>query len=193
MMTQPQRAKVIWPLLLLAARMQRVLTYREVEGFTGFPAVSQGESIHLIYLYCKRKGYPQLNSIVVNQGTGFSMATAVGRERRRRENRRRMRSRHQEQGEVSSASCVRVRRKRDYGNRAKSEDQITMGTVGACRKKGYAIHSRRPVRGCGSGRESDLVPQTGPREGRDGYGSPRRRGEPLMRHLTRGAAFFRGD
>jgi hypothetical protein len=113
--------------------------------------------------------------------------------RRRRENRRRTRSRHQEQGEVSSASCVRVRRKRDYGNRAKSEDQITMGTVGACRKKGYAIHSRRPVRGCGSGRESDLVPQTGPREGRDGYGSPRRRGEPLMRHLTRGAAFFRGD
>ena len=70
-MPNEQRAVVIWSILLLAARMQRVLTYGEIEGFTGFMAVGQGEILFLIYLYCKSKGYPELNSLAVSQETGF--------------------------------------------------------------------------------------------------------------------------
>jgi len=43
---------------------------RVVVGFTGIPRYGQSDALHLIYLYCRRKGYPELNSIVV-QETGF--------------------------------------------------------------------------------------------------------------------------
>ena len=71
MMNLVQQATIIWPVLALSARMQRVLTYGDLEGFTGILARAQAEPLHLIYLYCKRKGYPLLNSIVVNQDSGF--------------------------------------------------------------------------------------------------------------------------
>jgi hypothetical protein len=51
--------------------MQRVLTYGEIEDLTGILARAQADPLHLIYLYCKRKTYPQLNSLAVNQETGF--------------------------------------------------------------------------------------------------------------------------
>jgi hypothetical protein len=70
-LNQPQQAMLIWPVLVQAARMQRVLTYGEVEDFTGVLARGQATPLHLIYLYCKRKSFPELNSIVVNQETGF--------------------------------------------------------------------------------------------------------------------------
>src|SRR5713226_921290 len=70
-MTHTDEAVIIWPVLALAARMQRVLTYGDVEDFTGVLARAQAEPLHLIHNYCKRKGYPFLNSIVVNQETGF--------------------------------------------------------------------------------------------------------------------------
>jgi hypothetical protein len=66
-MTLAQQAVVIWSLLRMAARMQRVLTYGEVEDYSGILARAQGEPLHLIYLYCKRKRYPELNSIAVGQ------------------------------------------------------------------------------------------------------------------------------
>jgi hypothetical protein len=70
-MTHADQAVVIWPVLAFAARMQRVVTYGEVEDFTGILAKSQAYPLHLIHLYCERKGYPLLNSIVVNQENGF--------------------------------------------------------------------------------------------------------------------------
>ncbi|HEV3481876.1 MAG TPA: hypothetical protein VGR97_06055 [Candidatus Acidoferrales bacterium] len=70
-MDQTQQATVIWPVIALAARMQRVLTYSDLEGLTGIPRYGQNEALHLVYLHCSRKGYPLLNSIVVNQATGF--------------------------------------------------------------------------------------------------------------------------
>jgi hypothetical protein len=70
-MTQEDQAVLIWPVLAFAARMQRVLTYGEVEDLTGVLARGQADPLHLIYLYCRRKNYPELNSIVVNQETGF--------------------------------------------------------------------------------------------------------------------------
>jgi len=70
-MTQAEQAVLIWPVLALAARTQRVLTYADVEGFTGILARAQGEPLLLIHRYCERKHYPLLNSIVVSQDTGF--------------------------------------------------------------------------------------------------------------------------
>jgi hypothetical protein len=70
-MTQSEQAVLIWPMLALAARMQRVLTYGEVEGFTGIPRYGQNEALGLICAYCERKRYPLLNSIVVSAEDGF--------------------------------------------------------------------------------------------------------------------------
>jgi len=66
------QAVLIWPVLVFAARMQRVLTYGDVHDFTGIPAHFQGEPLYLIHRYCERKkDYPLLNSIVVSADTGF--------------------------------------------------------------------------------------------------------------------------
>ena len=73
-MTHEEQAVLIWPVLAFAARMQRVVTYGELEGLTGIPAQFQNHPLHLIHLYCERQKsppYPVLNSIVVNQETGF--------------------------------------------------------------------------------------------------------------------------
>jgi hypothetical protein len=70
-MTREEQAVVIWPVLAFAARMQRVLTYGEVADLTGILARAQSDPLHLIHLYCERKHYPLLNSIVVDQVTGF--------------------------------------------------------------------------------------------------------------------------
>jgi hypothetical protein len=70
-MTHAQQAELIWPVLAFAARMQRVLTYGELDGFTGIPATFQGDALHLIHLYCRRNDYALLNSIVVSQDTGY--------------------------------------------------------------------------------------------------------------------------
>jgi hypothetical protein len=65
-MTQAQQAMLIWPVLALAARMQRVLTYGEIAGLTGIAAVGQGKALWMINRYCKRKHYPCLNTIAVS-------------------------------------------------------------------------------------------------------------------------------
>ena len=70
-MTQHEQAVIIWPVLALAARMQRFLTYSDLEGLVGIPRFGQNNALHLIFLYCEKKRYPLLNSIVVNQETGF--------------------------------------------------------------------------------------------------------------------------
>ena len=51
--------------------MQRVLTYGELEGYTGIAAQGQHTALGLIHDYCKRKDYPILNAIVVSAKTGF--------------------------------------------------------------------------------------------------------------------------
>jgi hypothetical protein len=69
-----QQAMLIWPVLALAARMQQVLTYGDIEGLTGIAAVGQGEALGMINRYCKRKRYPLLNTIAVSgqgDGVGF--------------------------------------------------------------------------------------------------------------------------
>ncbi len=70
-LNQPQQAMLIWPVLALAARMQKVLTYGDIEGLTGIVAVGQAKALGMINRYCKRKHYPPLNTIaVLGQGDG---------------------------------------------------------------------------------------------------------------------------
>jgi hypothetical protein len=70
-LNNPQQAMLIWPVLALAARMQKVLTYGDIEGLTGIVARGQGEALGMINRYCKRKHYPLLNTIaVLGQGDG---------------------------------------------------------------------------------------------------------------------------
>jgi alkylated DNA nucleotide flippase Atl1 len=64
-MNHAEQAQLVWPVLALAAQMQRVLTYGEVQDFTGIGAKYQGEALNRIKAYCERKHYPLLNSIVV--------------------------------------------------------------------------------------------------------------------------------
>jgi hypothetical protein len=64
-LNNPQQAMLIWPVLALAARMQKVLTYGDIEGLTGVMAVGQAEALGMINRYCKRKHYPLLNTIAV--------------------------------------------------------------------------------------------------------------------------------
>jgi hypothetical protein len=65
-MTQAEQAVLIWPVLVFAARMQRVVTYGELEGLTGIDARGQHEALGRIHSYCERKHYPSLNSIAVS-------------------------------------------------------------------------------------------------------------------------------
>ncbi|HEV2488894.1 MAG TPA: hypothetical protein VGT03_03730 [Candidatus Acidoferrales bacterium] len=73
-LTQRQQAMLIWPVLSFAARMQRVLTYGDIQGLTGIARIGQGQALGLIHDYCKRKHYPLLNTIAVlgqGEGVGF--------------------------------------------------------------------------------------------------------------------------
>jgi hypothetical protein len=70
-MNKYEEAVIIWAVLSMAARMQRVLTYGDVEDFTGVVAIGQADPLKLIHDYCEKKHYPHLNSIAVSQETGF--------------------------------------------------------------------------------------------------------------------------
>ncbi|MGA2301655.1 MAG: hypothetical protein ABSG77_13310 [Candidatus Acidiferrum sp.] len=70
-MKQSDQAVLIWSVLALAARMQRVFTYKELGGFTGIARFGLNKALGLIFSYCDQKHYPELNAIVVLEGTGF--------------------------------------------------------------------------------------------------------------------------
>jgi hypothetical protein len=70
-MTQAEQAVLMWPMLALAARTQQILSYAAVEGFTGIARQGQNHALGLIHAYCRRRKFPLLNSLVVNQETGL--------------------------------------------------------------------------------------------------------------------------
>jgi len=69
-MTHSEQAALIWPVLVLAAKMHLVLTYGDLEGYTGIMALGQGNALGLIHSYCEHRGHPHLNAIVVAADTG---------------------------------------------------------------------------------------------------------------------------
>lgn len=62
-----EQAARIWPMLALAARTHQILSYKDVEGFTGIPRYGQGGALGLIHRYCEFNKFPHLNFIVVEQ------------------------------------------------------------------------------------------------------------------------------
>ena len=70
-MTHAEHAALIWPVLALAARTQQLLTYSDVQGFTGIAAQGLGPPLGLIHAYCERRGWPRLNLIVVQRASGL--------------------------------------------------------------------------------------------------------------------------
>jgi hypothetical protein len=69
-MDQREQVALLWPLLALAARNQQILSYADVQGFTGIAQVGLGPSLGLIHRYCERQNFPCLNLIVVTREFG---------------------------------------------------------------------------------------------------------------------------
>ena len=70
-MNQAEQAVLLWPMLALAARTQQILSYAAVEGYTGIARHGLNRALALIHDYCKRRGWPLLNTIVVSQQSGM--------------------------------------------------------------------------------------------------------------------------
>jgi hypothetical protein len=71
LMKEHERAAQLWPLLVLAARTQQVLSYTTVRRLTGIATVAVGGCLGHILTYCMVKKWPWLPSIVVNEPTGL--------------------------------------------------------------------------------------------------------------------------
>jgi len=70
-MTQADQAVLLWPMLLLAARNQQILSYARVAGLTGIAQQGLGKALGLIHHYCRRRGYPLLNCLVISRDKGL--------------------------------------------------------------------------------------------------------------------------
>lgn len=70
-MTQPEQAVLLWPMLTLAAHNQQILSYADVQGFTGIVQQGLSEALGLIHRYCEGQHFPCLNVIVVKRETGL--------------------------------------------------------------------------------------------------------------------------
>src|SRR6267378_7991319 len=70
-LTQAEQAVLMWPMLALAARTQQILSYGAVEGFTGIARQGLNHALGLIHTYCKKRGWPLLNALVINQDLGL--------------------------------------------------------------------------------------------------------------------------
>jgi hypothetical protein len=68
-MTNPQRALQLWPVLALAAITRTILTYEEISSITGLPGNPANVLGH-IYFYCKKRDLPLLSVLAVNKHTG---------------------------------------------------------------------------------------------------------------------------
>lgn len=70
-MSQADQAVLLWPMLALAAGNQQILSYAHVAGLTGIAQQGLGEALNLIHQYCRCRGHPLLNCLVVSRETGL--------------------------------------------------------------------------------------------------------------------------
>jgi hypothetical protein len=60
-MDKYQRAVQLWPLLVLAAQHQLLLSYSTVEHLTGIPRVGLGKMLGTITHYCQKHNFALVN------------------------------------------------------------------------------------------------------------------------------------
>jgi hypothetical protein len=70
-MTNGQRALQIWSVLVAAARNQQVLSYATVQDLVGVPQHALTPLFGSIEAYCRRRQYPHLTAIVIDESTGL--------------------------------------------------------------------------------------------------------------------------
>jgi hypothetical protein len=68
---QAEQAVLMWPMLVLSANTQQILSYDAVGGFTGIARQGLHEALGMIHGYCKKRRWPFLNVLVVNRNTGL--------------------------------------------------------------------------------------------------------------------------
>jgi len=77
-MTKYERASQLWPLLVMAAKNNQVLTYDLVSKCTGIPRPAIGKFLEPIQAYCIKKEIPPLTSLVVSEKTGLPGVGFIG-------------------------------------------------------------------------------------------------------------------
>ena len=70
-MTAPERASQIWPVLLLAAKNRQILNYDLLADLIGVPRPGLGQLLEPIQSYCLLNGLPPLTVLVVSSKTGL--------------------------------------------------------------------------------------------------------------------------
>ena len=70
-MKEHERSAQLWPLLILSAKNQQILSYATIRHLTGIATVKVGSCLGYLLSYCLVKKLPLLPSIVVNEATGL--------------------------------------------------------------------------------------------------------------------------
>ncbi len=79
-MKHTEQAAYIWPVLIFAAHRQQILSYADLQGFTGISQVGFSEPLGMIHRYCESRLYPRLNLIVVKRENGLPGEGHPGKE-----------------------------------------------------------------------------------------------------------------
>jgi len=77
-----EQASRLWPILVMAARCQEILSYSTIERLTGIRRDRQAHALGRIARYCKDQNYPPLTALVVNERDGvpgFTKTYSQGR------------------------------------------------------------------------------------------------------------------
>jgi len=68
-MTVYQRAAQLWPILVMAARNQQILSFHLISRLTGLPA-RMGNFLEPVAAYCRSRSFPDITVLVVNEEDG---------------------------------------------------------------------------------------------------------------------------
>jgi hypothetical protein len=70
-MTRNEQATQVWPILVLSARNQQILSYSTIGRLIKAMPVSMGKILDPIQKYCEHHKLPPLTAIAVNEATGL--------------------------------------------------------------------------------------------------------------------------
>jgi hypothetical protein len=79
-MTINEQAAQVWPILVLSARSQQILSYETIGQLIGAPSRAIGPILGPIQNYCKRLNFPPLTVLAVKKNTGLPGIGFAGKE-----------------------------------------------------------------------------------------------------------------